>query len=337
MVKIKRIEGSPYSRGVQLGEKIKDKIQHIPKTENMSNMKILGDKEEWVQENEKIVKRKSPEIIQEMRGLSHATKMEYNDILFSNLLTNICPSELLSSTPCSGFTVLGDKTRNGELILGRNLDWDHRLKNYVCYLNVDPTDRYSYFCSNFLNWVGCCDGVNEKGLAIAWAGVFLPRSELRPGLPMWMITKLVLENCSNVKEGLKLIRDLPLAQGANFLLIDSTGKGVAIEKTSKNINLRRGKEDFLIITNCFLSKKMKEYDLIYKKWPNFSSPRYAGYKKLIKGKRKIDTKFAKKMLSDKSSGIYGKNTLSSFICELKSNKIFYRHHGEKFSSFDISH
>ena len=218
--------------------------------------------------------------------------------------------------------------------MGRNVDWSSESKKHIRYTLTKPSDGYSHICSRNLDSVGYYDGVNEKGLVIGWAGVFTPKSEVAPGLLMFFITKLVLERCSSVRESVKLIENIPIANATNFIILDEKEAAV-IETTSKHRIIKRPKRangQFLIITNSFTSPKMKKYDIVHKKWPKATDPRIKRYNELIKENAGlIDVKITKKILSDHEvficahdkGGEQGQGTISSFIALPKSRTLFY--------------
>lgn len=74
-----------------------------------------------------------------------------------------------------------------------------------------------------------------------------------------------MEKCQTVKEGIDILRKLPIASSCNILLADRSGKMVVVECNPIKMNVRypdknRNGEDFIITVNHFTSKEMKQHD-----------------------------------------------------------------------------
>lgn len=327
-----KITGNPYERGYKFGERLKNKIKACIEFENnFWSARVTPEQtKRSFEENIGVFESFAPEILEEIRGLAEGAGLKHEQFLNSAI-----SSPYFSPMFCSAFIALSSLTKNKEPIMGRNVDWSSESKIHIRYTLTKPSNGYNHICSRDLDSVGYYDGMNERGLAIGWAGVFTPKSEVAPGLSMFFITKLVLERCSSAKEAIRLIENVPIANAANFIILDKNGAAV-IETTSKHRIIRTPKkskrENFLIITNNFTSPKMKKYDVIYKKWPEAADPRIKRYNELIKENAgSIDVKITKKILSDHEGSIcahdkdegQGQETISSFIALPKSKSPFY--------------
>jgi len=328
-MKLIEIGGTPYERGYKFGIKLKNKIKKCIEFQDkywankVSPNKVMKS----YKENKKIFESFAPEILEEIRGLADAIKLEYKKFL----IPSICSPYFLPF--CSAFVALNNLTKNKKPIMGRNVDWLSESQKHIIYVFTKPDNGYKHICSRHLNSVGYYDGINEKGLAITWTGIFTFESETAPGLLMFFITKLVLEKCSNIKEAIKLIKKIPIANSINFIILDKNEAAI-IETTSKHriVKKLRKNENFLIITNSFMSQKMKKYDIAYVKWPKLTDPRFQRYTKLIKeNEGLIDVELTKKILSDHEGFICAHskrrqkkwNTISSFIALPESKIAFY--------------
>jgi len=327
-----KISGTSYERGYKFGKKFKDEIKSCIKFEDKfwSVGVSLDQTKKSTKKNEKIFKSFAPEILEEIRGLADGSKLKYEELLNSSI-----SSPYFSPMFCSAFVALNNLTKNRGPIMGRNVDWLKESKKYVRYVLTRPSNGYKHICSRPLESVGYYDGINERGLAIAWTGVFTLKSEVAPGMLMFFVTKLVLERCSSVKEAVKLIKNIPIASATNFIILDRN-EAVVIETTSKHKVIRKPEKmnrgNFIIMTNNFISPKMKRYDIIQKKWPKITDPKIKRYKELIKESAGlIDIKMTKEILSDHEGFIciHGKEgemiseTISSFITLPRSKSLFY--------------
>ena len=56
-------------------------------------------------------------------------------------------------------------------------------------------------------FIGKVDGINQHGLFVGITAV--PHEGIKPGLNFYFACKHVLENCSNVEEGINVLRSFP--------------------------------------------------------------------------------------------------------------------------------
>jgi isopenicillin-N N-acyltransferase-like protein len=330
-----KISGTPYERGYEFGKKFKDKIKACIKSEDKfwSARASLEQIRESAKRNEKIFESFAPELLEEIGGLGDGCGLEYKRLLGSTI-----SSPYFLPAFCSAFVASGSLTKDGKPIMGRNVDWSRESRKHIRYVFAKPREGYAHICSRDLDSVGYYDGINEKGLAIAWAGVFASESEVAPGLLMFFITKLVLERCSDAEEAIKLIGSVPMANATNFIISDANEAAI-VETTSRHRVVKRlkraNKGNFLVITNNFTSPRMRKYDvirkIIRKKWPKAADPRIERYTKLIKEHAGlIDAKAAKRILSDHEGFICAhgngrgmSETISSFIALPESKSVSY--------------
>ena len=91
--------------------------------------------------------------------------------------------------------VLPERTADGRIIVGRNYDYFHDVsKEGAAIYRTYPQDgNASLGCCDI--WVGREDGLNDAGLFVGMAAIFVPW--LQPGLVFWFIVRMALERCAN--------------------------------------------------------------------------------------------------------------------------------------------
>jgi predicted choloylglycine hydrolase len=77
--------------------------------------------------------------------------------------------------------------------------------------------------------------------------------------------RYILEKCKTVDEGIRVLKELPIASSCNIILTDKDGKMVVVECNPRKINIRNHEksvtgESFIITVNHFTSKDMWKHD-----------------------------------------------------------------------------
>jgi len=175
-----------------------------------------------------------------------------------------------------GCTVFVVRNEVGEVIFGRNFDFDHSPSMQVV---TRPSNGYAsistvnllflgYSEDNLpsgLNWnsfpaLGApllpFDGMNEKGVAIALLAVpeaEPPFYENRVMLNTTTAIRLVLDRAANVDEAIELLRqyNIYFSEGiyCQFLIADASGRSVIINYWNGELKVTETDEDFQIASN----------------------------------------------------------------------------------------
>ena len=161
-----RLSGSYYDMGFIYGRKLnREKFRPPKKTAKERTMGV---------ECREHVEQVFPEIIDEIKGVSDGSGIEYGE-----LSNHILVYPFMSKAPgCTSFTI----NHNGETWVGRNYDMFYWLKDDLeCYLS-EPKRAYRSLAQTDM-MVGREDGINEKGLYAALHGV---PSIFTPGVHFWI-------------------------------------------------------------------------------------------------------------------------------------------------------
>ncbi|AOM82970.1 C45 family autoproteolytic acyltransferase/hydolase [Salisediminibacterium beveridgei] len=97
--------------------------------------------------------------------------------------------------------------------------------------------------------IGRMDGMNQKGLAIGYH--FVNRLKPGKGFICTTITRLVLENCKDVPEAIRMLKYLPHRFAFNFSVADRFGNAAVVEASSKGVFIHNN--DIRICSNHFRS------------------------------------------------------------------------------------
>jgi len=310
-----RLRGTHYEMGHHYASLIYKhgfRISQLPK--------LSANALDFGKRSEKIVNNCYPEILEEIKGFAEGCHGSY-DFLVSFLL-NIGVEEF-QIPKCS---VLAS-SNGSEVTFGRNHDYSPSFKKFTESCLVSPKGAYSFIGQSDV-FIGKCDGVNEKGLAIGTA--FVAGKSVKPGINFELANRFVLEKCATVQEALNSLSNFKFSTAQNFLLADKSRDMAVVEACAGMIKIRRPEKDnaFIVATNNFrhpdMLKMEKDHD---RNWFHSETRYKTIYDALIEHNGKTNLSTTQKILSghygfvcqyDKRTNI---DTLWSFITSLNEPSI----------------
>lgn len=187
--------------------------------------------------------------------------------------------EAVNPDACTSFAALDP---NGDVVFGRNLDWNHRSS---LLLFTDPPGGYASASMVDLYYLGfegmqeipwskrlallatpyaAIDGMNECGVAIAQNAVpkrNTPKDPNKPTLLNSQIVRLVLDHAEDVEEGLALIQQYNVEfagpSSVHFHLADASGASAIVEYLDGEINVVREDAPWQVSTNYLFSEEIQ--------------------------------------------------------------------------------
>ncbi len=179
---------------------------------------------------------------------------------------------------CTSFAA---PTSDGDIVFGRNFDWNHRSS---LLLFTDPPDGYASVSMVDLYYLGLegmqeipwskrfvllaapyatIDGMNECGVAIAQNSVprrDTPTDPNRPTLLNSQIIRLVLDHAKDVEDALALIQQYNVQfYGArvHFHIADASGDSAVVEFVDGRVAIVRDDRPWQVSTNFLLSEEIQ--------------------------------------------------------------------------------
>ncbi len=208
---------------------------------------------------------------EELRGISVGSDIPYADLLLMNtlddvlnILRRLAPS--MPSTACSSFVIFGDRTWNGELLHGRNLDYHFHdtplddngevarllLQNATLFA-YHPTDRASFISVAWPGIVGVTTAMNEAGICLGNLTSYL-RGTTPNGVPTAILYRTIAEHASRLRDVGQLLRAARRTVGNNLLVSSgSENRAGLFEITMDSVTEVPPKDGVLIATNHFVS------------------------------------------------------------------------------------
>jgi isopenicillin-N N-acyltransferase-like protein len=319
---VKLSGGSGFARGFALGKVIKDVCIH---SLSFFEQRLVeeGLTLEYglalALENEKVMAKHFPELLEEIRGVAEGAQMPYNSLL----LETAYPFAAGASSNCTVISAFGSATRDRAPIVGRNYDFLLDFKKCNQLRSITGKNAGFSFVGGTITILGVEEGMNDAGLFIGdagWEPKELPSSR---GLSSRQVMQLVLENCISVDTAIDFIRQTPkFANNAgNCYLLADKRETIAMEMGLTKICLRMPEEDMQVVSNTFLTSIAEE---IEPPEPTAVTRYNLVRKRLHENRGEVNNTFMRKLLSDHSIPVCAHNeinTLRSIIAKTNEKKM----------------
>jgi isopenicillin-N N-acyltransferase-like protein len=315
-------DGSGFARGLALGRMIKDVCIH---SLSFFEQKLVeeGLTLEYgfalALENEKVMTKHFPELLEEIRGVAEGAQMPYNSLL----LETAYPFAAGAPSNCTIISAFGSATRDGAPIVGRNYDFLLDFKKCNQLRSVTGKNAEFSFVGGTITILGVEEGMNGAGLFIGDAGWIPKELPSFRGLSSRQVMQLVLENCISVDTAVDFIRQTPKFAnnaGTCYLLADKR-ETVVMEMGLTKICLRMPEEDVQVASDTFLTSIAED---IGPPEPTAFTRYNLVRKRLHENRGEVDNIFMRKLLSDHSIPICSHdeiNTLRSIIAKTNEKKM----------------
>ena len=237
----------------------------------------------------------------------------------------------LALVGCSSFAVWGNKTAEGNLIIGRNFDFyagDEFAKDKIIAF-VNPITGYNYMSVTWGGMIGVVSGMNEHGLTVS-INAGKSKIPLVAKTPISILTLEILQYAKTIDEAIAIAKKREVFVSESILIgsaIDN--KAVTIEVSPKNFGVYEVENTSqLICSNHFQSDAYKEDENNNKhKIESHSQYRYLRMEELLQTSKKVNVKKAVAILRNKE-GLENKDI--GYGNEKALNQLL-AHHGIVFS------
>ena len=308
-------QGNPYQLGLTSGallEKLYKKQDSIfyqkinSFVPSQRKQKILFHFLKWF--NRDIEKNIIPEYQAELYGISH-----YSDTVFNRYIPAYQRSMYLHTAHdighalqdlmlvgCSSLVVWGDKTPDGKLLIGRNLDFyvgDDFAQNKLISF-VKPSSGIPFMSVSWAGMIGVVSGMNYEGLTVT---INASKSDIpfKAKTPISLLCREILQYASTLEEAVEIAKKRSVFVSENILVASAKDKkAIIIEISPRKIDVFESPNyDNLICTNHFQSdgylsdkkniKQIKETHSFY---------RYQKIQELLQKSNKISPEYMAEIL-----------------------------------------
>ncbi|HRX30626.1 MAG TPA: C45 family autoproteolytic acyltransferase/hydrolase [Tenuifilaceae bacterium] len=336
---ILHLQGSPYERGLAHGKFLKKEIEIIvSRWEKEVEMAYQSDFKSAIASffintnflNE--IKKQSPDILEEVRGIANGCNIDYETILAYQLSEEIdALSNEIKGSHCTSISI--NSTDNNPTFLAQNMDPPLFLHGFPTLLHITEKENgiqsYVYTIPGFIG----LNGMNSKGIGITCNGISM-LNHANSGLPISFIVRKVLQQ-KNEGDAFAFIEKIPIGVPQCFTI---GGKNEArcyeCSTNQKTQFFPFEKKNITLHTNFSIANRdfnQQFIDLLkqYGKSVNDSyyCPRYfLAYDKIIEANYNLNYQTIKNILSlakPEIEPISNENTYGCLVMELSHSPILY--------------
>ncbi len=161
---------------------------------------------------------------------------------------------------CTAFAAGVGASATGELLAGRNFDWEggaHFDRNKVI-VACRPDAGHAFLSVSWPGMAGAVTGMNAERIYCSINGAHSERQS-NIGRPVSLVVREVLQYASDLEQAVAIIRDAPVFVADSFLVADGeTGEALVVEKAPGLTAVRGPATGLLLQTNHFTSEDFAE-------------------------------------------------------------------------------
>jgi predicted choloylglycine hydrolase len=276
-----KLSGTPYEQGKQQGQAVPEIIMHNLNSIKNSIKSSGVDESNYLKQmrdNYTFIEKNEPDMVEEMKGISEASGIGFDDILLINLpmyfMLKRMPQE------CSMILARGAATLDGKTYLAKNRDMRTDIRHVI--VEREYTDHNRIIEVNgagIITYPG--NGVNKYGLAVATTGSWskkIPIDFSMVGQSHTLLnTNLILKNCKTLDEAVEFLKESIRMNGMNFIIADKENAAV-VEVTRDKVIVDKDRTGILARTNHYateelspLSPDFNEYTSTYRRYDRIIS------------------------------------------------------------------
>ncbi|KAF2514029.1 acyl-CoA--6-aminopenicillanic acid acyl-transferase [Flavobacterium zhairuonense] len=336
------VEGDPLEIGLNTGAlsdsllqrqqqiffaKIKDLIP------SKFEQKMLRHFLKWY--NRKLYENVPTEYQTEIFGVSQYTSHEFDNIapqyqrgLYLHAAHDIGHAlQDLALVGCSSFAAWGEKSEDGNLILGRNFDFyvnDAFAENKIIAF-IKPEQGHNFMMVSWPGMIGAVSGMNQQGLTIT---INAAKSEipLTAKTPISILTREILQHASTIEEAIAIAKKRKVFVSESIMVGSAQdNKAVLIEVSPKKMDVYEvPNNNQLICSNHFQSttfktEKRNQAQIV----ESHSEYRFERMQELLSENKKINPEIASEILRNKN----GLNDIPLGFGNEKALNQLLAHHG----------
>jgi isopenicillin-N N-acyltransferase like protein len=224
-VQVIDLKGNGYERGVQHGQQLKNEIKNVFEkwkaniafTTNR-NADVVIQEFLGATDFEPAIKRWTPDILDEVRGIADGSGQKYDDVFAFQLVDEfwVYLDRLanIKTDHCSGIGVCENK--NNPACIAQNMDLETFMNGFQVLLHITGTDsepeQYILTCAGFI----AATGMNAKGIAIC-CNTLMELNASENGLPVAFIVRGFLSK-RNEDDALSFLKNIKHASGQNYIV-----------------------------------------------------------------------------------------------------------------------
>ena len=269
------VEGDPLERGLATGsltDSLLKKQQKVFFTKinellpSKFKQKTLKNFLKWY--GRKIHLNIPDEYKTEIYGISEYSSHEYDNIaprylrsLYLHASHDIGHAlQDLALVGCSSFAAWGEKSEDGNLILGRNFDFyagdDFAKDKIVAFIN--PKEGYPFMMVTWAGMIGAVSGMNKEGLTVT-INTAKSKMPLVAKTPISILTREILQYATTIDEAIAIAKKRKVFVSESIMVGSANDeKAIIIEVAPHDFGVYKvPNSNQLICSNHFQSEKLK--------------------------------------------------------------------------------
>jgi len=209
----------------------------------------------------------------------------------------------LALVGCSSFAAWGDKSEDGNLILGRNFDFyvnDAFAENKIIAF-VNPEVGNQFMMVTWPGMIGAVSGMNIQGLTVT-INAGKSKIPMSAKTPISILTREILQHASTIDEAIAIAKKRKVFVSESIMVGSAKdNKAILIEVTPKKMDVYDvPNSDQLICSNHFQSDAFKDEERNLSQIANSHSKyRFDRMQELFAENPKINPKIASEILRNK--------------------------------------
>lgn len=235
------LKGSSYERGYQHGFLLRKLIhRNIATYINKTESPVPGRIEEFTKNVPTLLSFVPEHFKQEMQGIADGSGASIEKIIALNLFPEMFH--------CSGITVSGDASKDGELYHVRVLDYSvgKNLQSSAVLQVVEPDNGIPFLNVSYAGFIGTITGMNRDKIAIGEIGGLGYGSW--KGIPMSFLLREILENASTIDEAKAILENSPRTCEYYYVISDGkTKESVGVYATASQLRYFEPGESYALI------------------------------------------------------------------------------------------
>ncbi|MHC4841851.1 MAG: C45 family autoproteolytic acyltransferase/hydrolase [Planctomycetota bacterium] len=202
-------------------------------------------------------------MLDEIRGMAQTCDLSYDELLWAQSFLDIH-----KVAACSTICAHDDLTTDGQILMGRNLDFPSLSIAHECNLVVvyKPDDCHPHAAVTWPGFLGTLTGMNKYGLSLAMMLVYgQTKSEHLAGQPFPTVFRDLLQRCKTLQQAEELLTAKPYCTATNTIIADKQRNAArfqlhpeipVVDHTSKETPA-------ITCTNHFFDKRIKKFAFTY--------------------------------------------------------------------------
>lgn len=261
--------------------------------------------------NRKLYSNVPAEYQTEIFGLSQYTSHDFDNIahpyqrsLYLHAAHDIGHAlQDLALVGCSSFAAWGEKSEDGNLILGRNFDFyvnDAFAENKIIAF-IKPKEGYNFMMVTWPGMIGAVSGMNQQGLTVT-INASKSKIPMSAKTPISILAREILQHAQNIEEAITIAKKRKVFVSESIMVGSAAdNKAVLIEVSPEKIGVYDvPNSNQLLCSNHFQSDALKNNEGNLSQIANSHSKyRFDRMEELFKENPKINPKIAAEILRNK--------------------------------------